>query len=56
MPGAEAVVPTAVPRRQHIGVLLIGIGELGAGQRLDVDVAVGIDIGAERNRALRVSL
>jgi hypothetical protein len=41
----EAVVPAAVPAREGVGVFLIGVGELAAGQRLDVDKAVGVSIG-----------
>jgi hypothetical protein len=49
----EAVVPTAVPGREPVGIALPRIGKLSASQRLDIEIAVGIDIGAEVNLRLR---
>src|SRR5271156_2402683 len=46
----EAVVPAAVPGRQGVGVLLVGVGELAAGQRLDIDETVRIGIGRKIDR------
>src|SRR5271170_6548828 len=43
----EAVVPAAVPGHQRVGVLLVCVGELCAGERLNVEEAVLIHIGAQ---------
>jgi hypothetical protein len=50
----EAVVPTAVPGREPVGIALPGIGKLRASQRLDIEIAIGIGIGAEVNLRLRI--
>ena len=44
----EAVIPTAVPCGERVGVLLERSGELGAGQRLDVRKSVSVDVCAQR--------
>lgn len=37
---SEAIVQAAVPRRECVGVFLVHVEELAAGQRLHVDEAV----------------
>jgi hypothetical protein len=45
----EPVVPAAVPNGEIVGVLLIGVGKLGACEGLDVNVAVSVGIGFQLN-------
>ena len=45
----EPVVPTAVPRGEPIGVALPCVGKLRASQRLNIEEAFGISVGAEIN-------
>ena len=49
----EAVIPAAIPSGEEIGVFLEGPGQLCAGQGLNIDEAVGIDIARERNLGRR---
>jgi len=48
----EAIVPTTVPHRECIGVLLICVSELGARQCLNVEKSIGIDVGGQRHLGL----
>ncbi len=43
----EAVVPAAVPGHEQVSVLLPCVGELRTGERLDVEIAVGVGVGGE---------
>src|SRR5277367_6522844 len=40
----EAVVPAAVPGRERVRVLLVGVGELAAGQSLHINEAVRVGV------------
>src|SRR5271154_1382744 len=46
---SETVVPAAVPGCEGVGVFLVGVGELSAGQRLHVDKAVRVGVAGERH-------
>ena len=43
----QPIVPAAIPCGEKVGVLLIGVCELSARQFLNVDVSIGVDVGAE---------
>src|SRR3984885_11723742 len=49
----EAIVPAAVPDGHEVGVFLESVGELGAGQLLNVEVALGVPISAQLDLSLR---
>jgi hypothetical protein len=48
----QAIVPAAVPCSEIIGVFLIGVGELGASQGLNVNESLRIHIGREWDLSL----
>ncbi|MGB6175568.1 MAG: hypothetical protein WBF43_04345, partial [Methylocella sp.] len=43
----ESIVPAAVPNRRLARVFLKGVGELRAGQSLNVNIAVLVSIGVQ---------
>src|SRR5271165_226052 len=49
----QPVVPAAVPDGHEVGVFLPGAGQLRAGQRLNVEIAVGVRIGFQIDLRLR---
>ena len=50
----EAAVAIALPDDDHIGVLLIGVRELGASERPHVDIALAISIGRQFHGGARL--
>jgi hypothetical protein len=50
----KAVLPPAVPGREHVSILLPCVGELGAGQSLHVDKPVGVSVGTEIDLSMRI--
>lgn len=49
----ESIVPAAVPNRQLVRVFLKGVGELRAGQSLNVNIAVLVGIGVQLRLRIR---
>jgi hypothetical protein len=52
MLSGKAVVPTAVPGREHVSILLPCVSELRTSQCLNIDKPVGISIGTEIDLSL----
>lgn len=50
---SRSVVPTAIPSRKQIGVLLPGSGELRASQSLDVKPSISVGIGRQIRLCIR---